>query len=396
MLTNDADLQNFELKARASGSSTENGGGNFRDDLAVNVPIIDDVFAARAVVGYEHESGWIDAPVGNNFNNANLLNMRLKLNAQVTDALSVAVSQWSTRDRYGGPSVGNTASYNPTQFPYNPTPYAEPIENDYDATGLKVTYQFKSFALQSSTSYLNYRSNSAMDYTEFEGVPNHLGTNLGSRVVSEELLATSTGDGFWRWSLGDMTRKATEVLVQSIPEFAFGLNYQDESKSNAVYGEVTRLLFDRSLELTAGFRVFRDDITQHDQTGYGTPFLPSDSTADATTPRAVITYHPDSDWTLYASYSQGFRSGYPQNAAAAALPAAQPDRLTNYELGSKGNLFDGLIVLDASVFYMNWEHVQQNITVSQNGVFFSATVNGQSASGERRWTSRSAHVPWPA
>jgi outer membrane receptor protein involved in Fe transport len=375
VLTNDADLGKFEFKARSSGSYTENGGGNLRDDVAVNIPIIDDVLAVRAVVGYEHDSGWINTPNRNNFNTANLLNMRLKVNAQISDALSIAVSQWSTRNRYGGPSVGESATY-------NPTPYAEPIENNYDATGLKINYQANIFAIQSSTSYLNYRSNSFMDYSEFfAGTPASLGTNLGSRVVSEELLATSTGGGPWRWSVGDTVRKATEVLVQGIPQFVFGLNYQDESKSNAVYGEVTRLLFDDALELTAGVRYFQDHVTQNDQTGYGTPFLPADSTSKATTPRAVISYHPDNDWTLYASYSQGFRSGYPQNAAASALPAVQPDRLTNYELGSKGRFLDGLIDIDASVYYMNWVHVQQSITVTQNGTFFGATVNGDSASG---------------
>ncbi len=374
VLTNDADLDNYEFKARGSGSYTENGAGNYRDDVAINVPIVPDVLAARAVVGYEHESGWIDAPIGNNFNGADLLNLRLKVNAQVTDALSVVLSQWSTRNRYGGPSVGENANYNPTTFP-------EPIHNDYDTTGLKATYDFKNFSIQSMTSYLNYRSNSSMDFTEFEGVSNHLVTDIGSRVVSEEVLATSTGDGDWRWSVGDMYRKATEDLVQAIPEFEFGLHYADESKSNAIYGEFTRLLLDRSLELTLGARYFHDNISQNDQTGIGAPVFPAQSVADATTPRAVITWHPDTDWTLYGSYSQGFRSGFPQNASASALPATEPDRLINYEVGSKGNIFGGLMVIDAAVYYMNWEHVQQNITVTQNGVPFSATINGQSASG---------------
>ncbi len=328
VLTNDADLQNFELKARSSGSYTENGGGNLRDDVAVNIPIIENVLAARAVVGYEHESGWINAPVGNNFNNANLLNMRLKVNAQISDALSVAVSQWSTRNRYGGPSVGENENYNPT-----PVCRANRQRLRRNRAQDQLPVQRLRHPERDELSQLSKQQRHGLH--EFEGVPNHLGTNLGSRVVSEELLATSTGDGFWRWSVGDMVRKATEVLVQSIPEFAFGLNYQDESKSNAVYGEVTRLLFDRSLELTAGFRVFHDHITQNDQTGYDTAFLPADSTANATTPRVVITYHPTNDWTLYTSYSQGFRSGSPQNAAADALPATQPDRLINYELGSK-------------------------------------------------------------
>jgi iron complex outermembrane receptor protein len=374
VLTHDADLDKFEFKARTSGSDTETGGGNYRGDAAVNVPIIDNVLAARAVVGYEHEAGWIDTPTGKNVNDATLVNLRLKVNAQITEAFSATLSQWSARDRYGAPSIGQTADF-------NSSPYPQPVTNYYDASGIKLAYQFRDFALQSSTSYLNYRSNSSLDFTEFEPVSNHLVTNIGSRVVSEEILATSTGQGDWRWSLGDMVRKATEDVVQAIPEFKFGLNYMDESKSNAVYGEVTRLLMDKSLELTLGLRYFHDDISVNDQTGNGTAFIPGQSTAHATTPRAVITWHPDNDWTVYGSYSQGFRSGFPQNASASELPATQPDRLINYELGSKGNILDGLLVIDTAVYYMDWQHVQQSITVTQNGTPFSATVNGKTASG---------------
>ncbi len=367
VLTNDANLDDFEFKTRASGSYTENGAGNYRDDLAVNVPIISDVLAARAVVGYEHESGWIDAPIGNNINDADLLNMRLKVNAQI-DALSIALSQWSVRDRYGSPSVGESSLYNSTK-------YAQPIDNNYDASGLKVAYDMTSVSLQSSTSYLSYKDNGSIDFTQFVDVPSHLITNLGSRVLSEELLATSRGDGDWRWSVGDFYRRAEDILFQAIPEFGLNLYSTKTSKSDAVYGEVTRLFLDRSLELTLGARYFHDSEIFNPINGIGAS-LQSDS--HATTPRAVITWHPDTDWTLYGSYSQGFRSGFPNQPPIAPT---QPDRLINYEIGSKGNILGGLMIIDAAVYYMNWENVQQNITITVDGVPYSATVNGKSASG---------------
>lgn len=60
ILTKDANPDAFEIKARTSGSSTKDGGENYRGDMAVNVPIVAGKLAARAVVGYEDWGGWID------------------------------------------------------------------------------------------------------------------------------------------------------------------------------------------------------------------------------------------------------------------------------------------------------------------------------------------------
>jgi len=84
----------------------------------------------------------------------------------------------------------------------------------------------------------------------------------------------------------------------------------------------------------------------------------------------------------YASYSQGFRAGFPQDPTLRTLGFAdvEPDRLRNYEIGSKGALMDGLVAYDASVYYMNWVGIQSQLTVLPPEDFI-AVVNGQSASG---------------
>jgi outer membrane receptor protein involved in Fe transport len=179
-----------------------------------------------------------------------------------------------------------------------------------------------------------------------------------------------------------MYRKATENLRQDLVQIDFPLHYADGSQSDAVYGELTRLLFDARLALTAGLRYYHDDISQDDQTGLNAPILPGRSTAAATTPRAVVTWHASKDVMVYGSYSEGFRSGFPQNAPSAVLPPAQPDTLRNYEIGSKDSFLDGRIVSDLAVYYMDWQHVQENITVTYNGLPFGGTINGQSASGQ--------------
>jgi outer membrane receptor protein involved in Fe transport len=90
---------------------------------------------------------------------------------------------------------------------------------------------------------------------------------------------------------------------------------------------------------------------------------------------------------MYVSYSQGFRSGFPQNAnaeptpPATGLPPAKPDRLHNYEIGSKGTLFDGRLEFDTAVYYMKWNDVQLPLSVTFQNIQVSGLVNSQSASG---------------
>ena len=63
ILTNEADVDKFDLKGRATGSATDGGGANYRGDVAVNVPIVPGQLAIRAVVGYSDLGGWVDQPV---------------------------------------------------------------------------------------------------------------------------------------------------------------------------------------------------------------------------------------------------------------------------------------------------------------------------------------------
>jgi outer membrane receptor protein involved in Fe transport len=99
----------------------------------------------------------------------------------------------------------------------------------------------------------------------------------------------------------------------------------------------------------------------------------------------VLTWLPRPQTTFYASYSQGFRSGFDQLptviAAVPGLPPVQPDLLKNYEVGAKGNLLNGALGYDAAVYYMDWDDVQLPVVVGVGGINRAAAVNGPSASG---------------
>ncbi len=101
----------------------------------------------------------------------------------------------------------------------------------------------------------------------------------------------------------------------------------------------------------------------------------------------VLSWFPSHDYTMYASYSQGFRSGFPQSelvlVVAPDFTPVKPDKLTNYEIGAKGSMFDNRLSFESAVYFMKWKDIQQTLGISIPGTTAAivANVNGQSASG---------------
>lgn len=386
VLTKDAQLDAFELKTRAALSTTEDGAENYGADMAINVPIVKDKLAARVTLGYQDWSGWTDNTTLNekNVNTLRSSTVRVKVNARPIDDFSVGFSAWFSRIDNAGPPFANAHREHRAAF-------AQPNSDDYDAYSLKMGYEFPGLTLTSTAGYLDSRQKNQLDTGHFN-LPGTFGFDTPSRVFSEEITLASKTEAPWRWTLGGMYRDVQDDTYRIQSGFSAPLivgDATDSSRSYAVYGELTRLLFNDALELTAGLRYFRDKSGVDQRL----PLARSGDTAFTdTSPRAIVTWHADNDLTIYASYAKGFRSGVPQLVEAASLIAAgiappntEPDSLYNYEIGAKGNLFDGGLGFDAAVYYMDWRHIQtsQGIIVLIGGVPIgtAALLNGDSASG---------------
>jgi len=377
VLTKNADLDRFEFKARTSASSTEDGGENYRGDMALNVPLVDGKLAARAVLGYQDLSGWIDKPARKDFNDAEIRTARLKVDAQPVDALSLGLSAWLSRADYGGPSRGDDDRRNP----YSDT---EAIDTDYDAYSFTVGYDFGGFSINSATSQLDYTTGG---YVDFAGTL--IFSGLESEVFAEELTLSSDEDGPWRWSIGGIYREVDDRTFQyftTAPGAAQIAPYEwlDSSHSSALFGEVTRVLADGKFEVTAGLRYFEDDLKSQEGPPDAPPAQRVNPNFNATTPRLVLSWHPSDENTLYVSYGEGFRSGFDQFLLAKTLlnfPPVKPDTLRNYEVGAKGNTAAGTVTYEAALYYIDWQDTQQSLAVVVEGVPRAANMNGGSASG---------------
>ncbi len=382
VLTKDANLEKFELKARTAGSGTSGGGENYRGDIAVNVPVVDGKLAVRAVAGYENWSGWIDRPDKEDVNDIERRSVRLKVNAQPTEQFSIGLSGWSSRADYDAPSTSNVDGQQTATLD-------ESIAADYDVYSLKLDYDFGPMTLTGTSSYIDYESDGGLDLGPLGLAQTRLQTKLNSRVAAQELYLRSNQGEQWRWTLGGMYRDAQDRNYQWRRQYVTPALWRESSLSTAVFGELTRIFADGRFEMTGGVRYFEDDVKLRETSrstgvppGTGTK---TDHTYSATSPRFVLAWHPAEGATVYASYSEGFRSGFDQNpatlAAAPTLPTASADTLSNYEIGAKSSLLDGRLSVDAAVYYIDWEDVQLPLSVLILGTPFAAVVNSESAGG---------------
>lgn len=89
---------------------------------------------------------------------------------------------------------------------------------------------------------------------------------------------------------------------------------------------------------------------------------------DDISPRAGVEFRPTDDLMIYASYSEGFKSGSWTTRLSNPLPEAPefgPEEATTYELGLKSQFADRRLTLNAAAFFTDYEGIQLNF---QEGV----------------------------
>ncbi len=166
----------------------------------------------------------------------------------------------------------------------------------------------------------------------------------------------------------------------------------DQQKENfSIYGDFTYDFTDQ-WSLSVGGRYTQDDTTadvlRELWLGAGSgSFDPSNTTSallatqtdfqgltredEEFTPRVSLSYQPNDDINIYATYAQGFKAGgFDPRARADLDPLGLseqgfgPEFVDSYELGFKGSFFDDTLLLNTAVFFA--EYSDQQITV-QNG-----------------------------
>lgn len=132
------------------------------------------------------------------------------------------------------------------------------------------------------------------------------------------------------------------------------------------------------------FVIYTDPVTTEGPLYGGTSTSPgARAKEDAFTYLATARYRPNEDLTAYLRLASGYRPGGPNPSCDIVGFQCEysPDKTSSYELGLKGNFFDRRLLIDASLYYVDWKDIQIQLT-SPAPFFQSYESNGSGAKSE--------------
>jgi len=417
-ITRKPQLTQFGGYATAELSSTSHGGGNYNVNGALNLPIVDGKFAARVVGWTVNNSGYIDQiriPAGllrgvnNDRTQGGRAELRYAPNEQFDLIASVTVQ--STRSdgssRYTPAGIMSWGAAVPGLAPVaggdllNTDVTRSPWSDDFQIYSLTSNYRFDSGTLTATVNQFDRKLDFNFDSTPILvhfGIPVPAETlqPQNRRVGSTEMRYASSLSGPVNFVAGAFGQRDSNDLVVNVvktnllgdlagpfnpsndddallhPDTGntfFGRKDDRLTKAYAGFGEVTWAATDK-LSFIGGARYFHEtldgaQLTTHPFGGFGAApegVQTNHDTFSKTTFKANASYKFGPQALLYATFSQGFRSGglNPSNLPfASGIPRGfGPDSLDNFELGLKGRLADGLFEYDTAAYHINWKDIQ--------------------------------------
>lgn len=166
-------------------------------------------------------------------------------------------------------------------------------------------------------------------------------------------------------------------LIGLPPQFPrFAADFTQKVRSMAVFThneyEITpdvslvagvRYTNDRTSLDAATFLGANDPVGKADRV---TPVVPVDALVDRRTDENVsfrggVNWHVLPDQMLYASVARGFRSGGYSVPFGGVISSFSPEKLTAYELGYKGRLFDRTLDFNLAGFRYDYDNLQANV-----------------------------------
>jgi iron complex outermembrane receptor protein len=79
------------------------------------------------------------------------------------------------------------------------------------------------------------------------------------------------------------------------------------------------------------------------------------------TPKVGLSYQATPNNLIYASYTQGIRSGGFALRGAPLITPYEPEELTSYEIGTKNDFFDRRLRVNLATYYYDFTNIQRNV-----------------------------------
>ena len=223
------------------------------------------------------------------------------------------------------------------------------------------------------------------------------------RVIAGLFTESQENDVNARFQVADLAQSS---WVTGYPYTWWLSDYRRNDTDSAAFGEVAwdilpkltltgGVRFAQDKNALAGFAGTHDVYASEAATCFPLPSAPGihapcfnfagEVKSTATTPKANLTYHFDSNRLIYFTYSKGFRPGGVNRGQD--LPNYQPDYVTNYEVGWKTAWFGNRLRWNGAVYLEDWDNFQFGF-LGANGLLIEA--NG----GEAQIPGVESDVSW--
>lgn len=411
----------MEWGADVSATFDQNGREDFK--AVVNVPIIDDqlgikLFAAQIKSDGFTKNTTINKDVGGddllNFGFTTLweptdnLSLRLHYEKMFDDSdqgaysnlnqvgeLACTLQLIGLADRPGEPGVIGCANSSSDDADHNSANGRNDSDNEYDTIIATINWDLENFLV---TYIGTSREMDEENLQHFDGAPvDLLRMNFFNdwEQQSHELRFTSQfSDTFefvaglyyfdveyeQRWDVGDLFYQLSRLGVVPLPltatsQSSNGQSQETESKAVFFSGDYH---INEEWTVTAGFRwteetkdfiggnggVFYDPAAGDPIPALFEPQLFSGKWTE-TTPSFGIRYQPNDDIMVFASYSEGFKSGgfFGRQANFNLDPSYEPEFVENYEIGLKSTWMGGRLIFNPAIFLSQYKDKQESILV---------------------------------
>ncbi|WP_296945020.1 TonB-dependent receptor [uncultured Massilia sp.] len=401
-VTNDPDSSGFSGKAGVALRGTRNGTLGHVENAVVNVPLSEGTAALRVAAFNEHDGGYMKAVgrvPGEHVNEGDTRGARVSVLFDPSKQLRVrltATQQQIERDgtnqlQYdtvtGRPMYGDL-----THNLYTPEPY----KITTGVVSADVEYDLGWARLNVIGSAQRFKANTVLDAMDIVGSPDFSFASLDNdtklnKKTGEVRLTSSRG--VVEWLLGYFHNKETgsrhqrlwgQVAADGSELTLVTSDQPSRYTENAVYGDVTWNPAP-AWSFTVGARLARNKQVYGTATN-GVADFEAPAKDDAKTYLVTGRYSIDKTSSVYFRAASGYRPGGPNPPAidqnGQVVPGAplsfQSDKLWSYEVGYKADLLDRRLFLEAALFDIRWDKLQQPIAIG------ATTLTGNAGKAESK------------
>lgn len=362
----------------------------------VTVPIGDALSIGGAVAWYNRDGYGQNLTTGADQYDKDVLAARLSAEFAPNDKVFVRLAGDKIIDksnpRHGTRLVGNggLAAYEPTDSVYD-TRAGIGDDNKVVTQGLSLTGEFglsDALTFKTISAYRKGRTDTLIDFDNTSSPVLDVPAFYKDKQFTQELQLLYEGDrvqGVAGLYYLDAKASGAFDTVVGLLNLSILTSGTVKTKSYAAFGDVSFDVTDQ-FKISAGLRYTKDEKTgtvyRQNYTGIRSPVF-GNSTAvaglvrtnytnkrsfDKLTPRVSLSYQPNDDLNIYASWGRGFKSGgFDMRGDAVFTPTTvngyEPETIDSYELGLKGAFLDRKLFTNFAIFKSKYKDQQVTIQV---------------------------------